>query len=492
MSQAKKLKVEFGDFQTPNTLAQDVCAKLLSLGYSPEAVVEPTCGLGAFVIAASEAFNSAREVLGVEINDEYLSLLRRQIAAHDIGHRVRTERSDFFEKDWKAEFSRLHGRILVIGNLPWVTNSTQGQIGGKNLPEKSNFLNHVGFDAITGKSNFDISEWMLLEIFRSLKGRDSDVAMLVKSAVARKVLSHLERQGAYVSEASIYAIDAKRDFDASVDACLLVVRLSAHGIRVNHDYSVYASLHSAEGKRVGHRNGLTVCDLDSYESLSFLVGNSPEKWRSGIKHDASAVMEITRTTSGMCNGLGEHVDIEDTHMFPLLKGSDVGSAKEWRNKFVLVTQRSVGESTEVIRKFSPRTWSYLEAHGGVLDARASIIYKKNPRFSVFGVGEYAFRPWKIAICSLYKSLGFQLIGPIEGKPVMFDDTVYYLSFESEEEAKTVLGALRSEQATKLLSALIFWDEKRPIKTSLLNVLDWSRIAGQTKEKAQCEMNLTIR
>ncbi|MDR1227987.1 MAG: hypothetical protein LBK55_03050 [Azoarcus sp.] len=121
------------------------------------------------------------------------------------------------------------------------------------------------------------------------------------------------------------------------------------------------------------------------------------------------------------------------------------------------------------------TWTYLEAHASQLDARASTIYAKNPRFSIFGVGDYAFKPWRIAICGLYKKLRFRLVAPIDGRPVMFDDTVYYLSFDTEQKARQTLASLESEEAMGLLSSLIFWDEKRPIKTSILNVLDWSRL-----------------
>ena len=234
---------------------------------------------------------------------------------------------------------------------------------------------------------------------------------------------------------------------------------------------------------VGHRQGLTVSDLVNFESNAFLVGQSPQKWRSGVKHDASSIMEFTRCADGYENGLGEVVQLEDTYLFPLLKGSDIGSNKEWRNKFVLVTQRAVGAATSPIGKFAPKTWAYLQAHAEHLDARGSTIYAKSPRFSVFGVGDYAFKPWRIAICSLYKMLRFRLVAPLDGRPVMFDDTVYFLSFDTEAEACQTLTALESEQAMRLLSSLIFWDEKRPIKTGILNVLDWSRLHTEAPRQA---------
>lgn len=474
MSAEHKQRIEFGDFQTPNDLAREVCSRIKSCGIRPDAIIEPTCGVGAFLLAAADAYPRAKEVCGFEINAVYLKRLQGIVSErHDVS-RIHLEVADFFATDWKSKVAEMQGHILVIGNFPWVTNAVQGSIGGGNLPEKSNFLGHNGFDAISGKANFDISEWMLLDVLRWLKGRSADVAMLVKTAVARKVLAHAERQGEDVKEAFLVNIDAKKSFGAAVDACLLVMRLDPKAQRC-YDYSVYAGMDAKRGKRVGHRRGMTVGDLDAFESFAFLLGSSPQKWRSGVKHDASAVMEFSRVEGGYQNGLGEVVQLEQTYLFPLLKGSDIGSGKAWREKFVLVTQRTVGEATEPIKARAPKTWAYLEAHGAQLDARGSTIYEKNPRFSVFGVGDYAFRPWRIAICGLYKSLRFRLVPPMDGRPVMFDDTVYFLSFDTENEATETLERLHSEAATGLLSSLVFWDEKRPIKTSILNALDWSRL-----------------
>jgi hypothetical protein len=318
---------------------------------------------------------------------------------------------------------------------------------------------------------------MLLEVLNWFRHRPGDVAMLVKTAVARKVLAHAERRFTAVKDAFMIQIDAKKEFGASVDACLLVLRLSGHvrNQELNHDYTVYKSLHNMHGTRVGHRMSLTVCDLDTFEKYAFLVGESPKAWRSGIKHDASAVMEFKHIGQCFVNGLGESVELEFEYLFPLLKGSDVGSGRPWHGRYVLVPQSAVGQHTYRIRERAPKTWAYFEKHSAVLDGRRSIIYKKSPRFSIFGVGDYAFRPWRIAICGMYKCIRFRLVGPVEGRPVMFDDTVYYVSFDTEAEAIEVMSKLNSKPVLSLLSSLIFWDEKRPIKTGILNVVDWSRL-----------------
>jgi len=279
----------------------------------------------------------------------------------------------------------------------------------------------------------------------------------------------------------MFNIDAKKSFGAAVDACLLVIRFDPSAENCGFDYTVFKDMNATQGTRIGHRDGRTVGNLDAFDATVHLIGKSPQKWRSGVKHDAAAVMEFTRTPAGLLNGLGEIVALEDSYIFPLLKGSDIGSNKAWRQKFTLVTQRTVGMSTESIKALAPRTWQYLIDHAAQLDARASSIYANTARFAVFGIGDYAYRNWKIAICALYKKLEFRLIGPIEDRPVMFDDTVYYISFDSQDEAKIALAQLNSDDIRRLLSSMIFWDEKRPIKTTILNLVDFEKVSGTMRQ-----------
>lgn len=487
---ARKQRIEFGDFQTPDALAVAVCKRLYDLGFRPEVIIEPTCGIGAFVLAATQTFPTAKQIMGFEVNSDYLETSRLRLQHELESGRVHLAQADFFATRWQAILAQASGSLLVLGNFPWVTNSVQSGIGGENLPRKANFQHHNGLDAITGKANFDISEWMLLEVFRWMEGRQGDVAMLVKTAVARKVLAHAQRQGLALASSCIIKIDAKKAFDVSVDACLLVVRFNSAVVAMD-EYQVFDSLDATQGKRVGHRMGLSIADLDVFDAHVALVGQSPEKWRSGVKHDAAAVMELTRLGRTLQNGYGETVDLESDYLYPLMKGSDIGSGKGWRRKYLLVTQRYVGEATDSIRIRTPKTWEYLQKYSDILGARASSIYVKNPQFSVFGVGAYSFRPWRIAICGLYKSLDFRLIAPIEGKPVMFDDTVYYLSFDEEAEAQQIFALLNAGAAKELLSSLIFWDEKRPVKASILNLLDWSRLQSNKSQALQGQLLLVM-
>jgi hypothetical protein len=138
---------------------------------------------------------------------------------------------------------------------------------------------------------------------------------------------------------------------------------------------------------------------------------------------------------------------------------------------MIVTQRSLGEDTAGLRRTAPRAWKYLSRHRALLDARKSSIYEKQPPFAIFGIGSYSFAPWKVAISGLYKRSIFTVVGPYEGRPVVLDDTCYFLAFDDEARARRAAKALRSEAATDFLVARIFWDAKRPITKGILQALD---------------------
>jgi type I restriction-modification system DNA methylase subunit len=222
-SNDRKTKLEYGDFQTPLELAEMVCRKLVELNVNPTTIIEPTCGVGNFLEAAARSFPSAAKIIGVEINQNYLTEIRlnKQLFSDD---RCDIWQGDFFQFDWESLVSQSTDRLLILGNFPWVTNSQQGTIGSENLPKKNNFQNHIGLDALTGKSNFDISEWMFIQVVQWLQNRDADLAMLCKTSTARKLLNYLHSQKLHLADCATYKIDAKKYFDANVDACLVIAQ----------------------------------------------------------------------------------------------------------------------------------------------------------------------------------------------------------------------------------------------------------------------------
>ena len=136
----------------------------------------------------------------------------------------------------------------------------------------------------------------------------------------------------------------------------------------------------------------------------------------------------------------------------------------------------MGDETRIIRDQAPRTWAYLTNHADKLDRRKSSIYKNKPRFSIFGIGDYSFAQWKVAISGLYKKIQFSIIPPLDGKPAMVDDTCYFLPCTNRDEAILFADLLNSKAAHEFLHAFIFWDAKRPITADILKRLDLIALA----------------
>jgi hypothetical protein len=462
---------EFGDFQTPDSLASEAIEVIKRLGFSPQSIIEPTCGRGSFLLAAVRAFNYAKKFLGVDINKAHLSCLQERIFREAIGAPITILHADFFTLDWPQILKDLPQPILIIGNPPWVTNTELAKLDSFNLPDKSNFQNRRGVEAITGKSNFDISEWMLLQYLQWLKERNGFVAVLCKTAVARKMLVHAWKHEFRLTSSRIYLIDAMTHFNAAVDACFFIME---RGDRKSPNCDIYDSLHHTTPSRtLGYHDETILADVERYLKWRHLRGtDSAYTWRSGIKHDCAEAVELERREKSFYNRRGIAVDIEDRYVYPMYKSSDIvnGNVPKLR-KYMVVTQKYIGEDTAHIKKDAPQTWEYLISNAESFSKRRSSIYKNRPPFSIFGVGDYTFAPWKVAVSGFYKHLKFACIGPADGRPAIFDDTVYFLPCWSKQEAIFLTDMLNSKPAQEFLLSMIFGSDKRPITIDLLKRLN---------------------
>jgi hypothetical protein len=471
---------ELGDFQTPLELAARCTKVLAEVWPGARRVLEPTCGQGSFLLAAAEVL-APIEMLGVEIQPAHADAARTALEASSTQTLTwRVEVGDMFRHDlagldWKSD-----GPLLVMGNPPWVTLSDLGAMDSIQIPDRSNLRSVRGIDALTGESNFDVAEYIWMRLLTELRREEPVVALLCKTSVARRVLTLAAHLDLNVAESRLWRIDAKKSFDVAVDACLFAVRLDATS--KNYRCEVFDSLEvSHPSSTMGLVDGSLVADVDAHLASARYDGKSPAVWRQGVKHDVAAVMELKADEEGkLCNALSETVDVEEDWVYPLLKGSDVNAGRR-PARSVIVTQRALGDETRGIRHAAPGLWAYLESHSERFAARKSSIYRNRPAFSMFGIGDYTFSPWKVAVSGLHKNPKFQLVGPYDGRPVLFDDTSYFLPCQSAAEAAILLGALRSEPASQLLKSLLFIDAKRPVTKKLLQRIDLAAILRENRE-----------
>ncbi len=473
---SSKNKIEFGDFQTPDELANLICEVIQEkYNYSPDCIIEPTCGKGNILVSAIKKFPSSKLNIGIEINDEYLNELNEKIQNENLN--INLLNKDFFSIDLRNELEIENGKILFIGNPPWVTNSILGKIESVNLPKKNNFKNFRGIEAITGKSNFDLSEFILIKLIDLFFNKNSIFAFLIKTSVARKILISLEKNNIQLETAEIFPIDSKKYFDVSVDACLFILKFS------EIQNKVFCNIYESIDKRIltnkiGFFRETIIQNTNTFLNVEKFLGTSEYVWRNGIKHDQANVMELNLKDNLFLNSRGEIIDIEKDLVFPLLKSSDLAKGNLSPRKGVIITQKRIGENTNYIKESFPKTWNYLNANKESFMNRKSSIYKNKPLFSIFSIGDYSFYPYKIAISGLYKNIKFNILNPHLNKSIQVDDTCNFISCKSLDEAEILCKILNSSITNKILSSLIFWDSKRPITTEILNKIDLKKIAKE--------------
>lgn len=461
--------IEFGDFQTPPWLAQQI-VELVGRDTTFKAVLEPTCGIGNFLSAAVEGLDGLEAAVGLEINPQYVQFSRER-AWSALVPEIRL--SNIFETNFHTLTRSLPTPFLFLGNPPWITSAGQGSIKGKNLPQKFNVSDLSGFDALTGKSNFDVSEWILIKILEQISGTDNACAMVVKSSVARKIILYASHKKMQVHSFKLYSIDAKKAFDVSVEACVLYFKGTFLADESCFNYHEFPFLGSQQPKAYFLKGEHFVCNLEEFaltEKYAITQPKAPGQkiWRSGVKHDLARVMELRYLDGQLINGDGNPADVEPDLLYSLLKSSDVAKGMIKSRLYTLITQRTIGASIESIAREQPKTWAYLEQYASLFSERKSSIYRGKPPFSIFGIGPYSFVPYKIAISGLYKRLKFTLLEPIEDKCVMVDDTCYFTGFDDPLSAQIYHTALERPEAQKYFDARIEWSDKRPIKKNILD------------------------
>ena len=207
-------KREFGDYQTPFDFAIKICDFLKTeRNIKPATVLEPTCGVGNFLRAALTF--EAEKYYGIEINPVHCATCAE--AVNDT--RLELICANIFEHD----LSRLpKDNLFVIGNPPWANNETLSKLNSANLPPKSNFKHLKGLDALTGASNFDICEYILLRLLNVCRGSDATLGILCKTSTARNVYKELRRAEFNFACCELFDFDAAKIFGVMASAIILL------------------------------------------------------------------------------------------------------------------------------------------------------------------------------------------------------------------------------------------------------------------------------
>lgn len=183
-------------------------------------------------------------------------------------------------------------------------------------------------------------------------------------------------------------------------------------------------------------------------------------------------MELVYDNGYYQNKLKQRVQLESEPIYGLIKSSDLKTPVVTNHrKYMIITQKKIGEDTAYLAQKYPQIYRYLTEHHHHFDRRQSAAYKNQPPFALFGIGDYAFKPYKVAISGLYKRSLFSLIIPENGKPLMLDDTCYFIGFDDLSTAVMVWAILNGEKVQQFLSSIVFLDAKRPYTKEILMRVD---------------------
>lgn len=475
---------EYGDFQTNKELSNRVCKLLKEQNTSPEIIIEPTFGKGNFILACLENFKTTKYIYGIEIYKPYVwetkfAILNYFLASKQRGiPEIYLFHNNIFDFDFENIFQKHQKQnILIIGNPPWVTNAKLSSLESNNLPLKSNFKRHKGLDAITGKGNFDLGEFISLQLLSKFSNSTGQFAFLVKNSVAKNILLEQIKTKYPISGFKQYDIDAKKEFNVSVNACLLTCSLNKNPAFTINEYDLYSKQYI---RQYGWVDNKFVANTELYKETKYLDGISPFEWRQGVKHDASKIMELEKINGHYQNKNKEVVEIEEDLVFCLLKSSDLKGGKvNTSRKYTIITQKKTGQNTRYIKEIFPKTYAYLSSNKEIFSKRKSSIYKGKPDFSIFGIGDYSFKPFKVAISGMYKTTRFTLVKPNNNKPIMLDDTCYFIGFDTLVDAEITWLLLNKKITQDFIQSIAFQDAKRMITKDLLMRIDLIEVMKQT-------------
>ncbi|MHA1719694.1 MAG: hypothetical protein ACTSWX_08200 [Promethearchaeota archaeon] len=477
---------DLGDFQTPPEFTDDICKCLFNQEYNPEILFEPTCGEGNFIISALKIFSNLKKIFCTDLQPDYEWLFKLKILklSSEINFQAKIEfyRLDIFSIEFLTIFGKLEkyskNELLVIGNPPWITNTGLSKLNSKNIPKKTNYKQINGINALTGKSNFDIAEYIMRYLLQNLiihKLRGKFV-FLLKDTVIQNLMIENHRSSLRLANNFSFQVNFKKIFKISAHGSLFISNFGNKTeyicIKKPFDDQI-----KTDWVSFGWYNDKFVSNIENYKKLNKLDGKSPKIWRQGVKHDLSKVMILRTDSDGnLVNGYDEIVDVEDKFIYPFLKSSDLKEKIAKKSRYqIIITQHKLGQDTTSFKITAPKLWFYLNQNLDKFNARKSKIYHNKPLFSIFGIGDYTFKPYKIGVSGFYKKLNFCLITPQNSKTVILDDTSYFLFFDDLLEAFFTWTFLNFPESKEFLESISFITAKRPYTKEILMRLNYEKI-----------------
>lgn len=155
--------------------------------------------------------------------------------------------------------------------------------------------------------------------------------------------------------------------------------------------------------------------------------------------------------------------LEARHIYPLLRARDLRPFAASPGAAILLLQDPQtrrGLDPARLERDAPNTFAYISAYAPELLARAAFTRyftspngaPRAPFYSMFNVSEATFAPYKVVYNRVGTGLTAAALGPLNGRPVIPQETLCLVPCADADEAFYLLGFLQSGPLEELLNA----------------------------------------
>lgn len=493
-----RARLTAGEFPTPASLADELAREAWIPGAS---WLDPCAGSGAMALAVARA--AARE----RADHVFFALESNPISALACAANIalaeawRTKRPvadfvapvacvDLFDESFRLGMAGAVDRI--IGNPPWIGwDRLDEHFLARTRPlwERYGLFTEQGLDGILGGGKKDIAALAtLVSVDRFLRpgGRLAFVLpkTLLKSRRAGRGFRRLRLPGGEsLAVRRLDDVEALRPFPGAGAKAVLVQLDKGPETEFPVPYYLWSS------RPGSHPARLAAGPSDSADATSpwrtwdpllddgdsGVVGASDYRAHLGVNTGgANGIYWFERLANAgggrwrvrNLPGRGKSTDpprtaeLEHRFLFPLLTARDLRGWQALPRHWILLVQdpdRRVGIAEEVLAAEGPRALDYLRSYERRLRDRAAFRRyfqgrKSAAFYSMFNVGRYSLAPHKVVWRRIARTLQAALVGSLEGKPILPQETLGMIACDREDEGHFLCALLNSAPARHAIEA----------------------------------------
>ena len=383
----------------------------------------------------------------------------------------------------------------VAGNPPWVNweNLPAGyRHQTANLWKAYGLFVHHGMDAILGKGKKDISTLMTYVAADRYLKVDGKLGFVITQSVFKTAgagqgfrrfslpgsvplrvvhvddMSELQPFEGASNRTSVVILQKNRPttypvpytywtksargqglrYDSTLDAVTaMTVRMNLQAEPVDRSDTTSPWLTARPAVLRAVRNLLGPSDYQAHAG-AYTGGANAVYWLEVLERRANGLLLVRNITEGAKRAVEDvTTEIEGALVFPLLRPRDISRWHAEPSAHILLVQdpearRGIDEGT--LSTEYPRTYKYLERFRSVLAERRDrgtrqIVEHGGPFYSIFGVGDYTLRPFKV----VFSRIASDVAAAVVGREVVAQETITLVSFDRRDEADYVCSVLNS-------------------------------------------------